>query len=705
MRQQGIKRGLFRLNILIIILVVGISSFLPAGLVLAQVTGAIPVQEPVLQREAARTNTTLERSDLKLRNIQTGIGGKADPTGGVLDVVTELRKKLDTVCLKVITQASNLGTASFIKSLSSTNFGLIGGSEVEAVLHTTQSKALDTAIGCVDKYLGFLKDEKATTVVGSGNLEREQATFDALKVVLSEQKTAADERATAGWKDVLKAFMVKTILSINKTMTTELVNKMLDKYKISDYLSYGDALATQVYSMKYINDNFSGNAEKQLMIRSLLQSEKIPSKVKTVESMAVSQAQKYVGTVCPPGNQDSEMYFINCVAGLGSAQTSKDWIVSNAIDVAHAANGAGKQVAAQEISQSNGYAPPRNCSGSLAQQEQIDAQLEVAVKNKNTAAAILTRLQNTEKAKPGSVAPAEITKANDALKKATAEYDALMVKFNSSGGKIDEATGKVKKDGAIIDICESIASPANFVATSLGDFLKSHLDQSSQLKSDNLPFYLNFLSDVTSNFLTNILTGNKSKAQVLKEAGVGALNGTLIGISTSTSGVLGGGSSTGNTGGTSGGTTGGSGGTTGGGSIYENGKITGFIAKAGTSTPVAKLTPGQEYEIVVNISQVVSAFSTTELSFIVKDQKTDKELSRDTLNSADKTAGSFRIPFTANSFTGAFVIDVLGKIAGADTILSRTIVSYAPAGGVAGAVTTVPSSQPFLPRGPIAVYR
>ncbi len=505
-----------------IAIIVGFTTVVPANLVLAQSLPTGP-QVPVNDQRTHQQNDSINRaingqtSSLLNQAVNTTFNTALDSA----------KKGGGVACEAIISQAGSSGADSFISSLNAKNVGLIGGSETEATLNTTQSKIQRTALDCIVGYVSRLNSVKTSNLKDADDLERLQQNYSGIRDALSQRVDATEARASAGWKEVLRAFMVKTILSINKTLTTELVNKMIDKYKISDYLAYGDALASQVYSMKYINENFTGNTRQQMMIRSILQSQKIPSKMNNVIQIANAQANEYIGQACNVANpslaQNDEMYFIRCVAGLGSNLGNKDYYISQAVDQAGAAFSVGKAMAAQEISQSNGYAPPRNCSGSLAQQQQIDTAVDTASQALKLEQSILARLKDA--------APEERAKAQAKVDQAQANFNKTFEQLKNTGGNIatsGENKGKAQ-GGAIIDICEAIASPANFVATSLGDFLKQHLEQSTQLKSDNLPWYLNFLSDVTSNFLTNMLTGGKDKAQVLKEAGVGALNGALIG--------------------------------------------------------------------------------------------------------------------------------------------------------------------------------
>jgi hypothetical protein len=244
--------------------------------------------------------------------------------------------------------------------------------------------------------------------------------------------------------------------------------------------------------------------------------------------------------------------------------------LSVATDQALAAQHAGQANASAEISQSNGFAPPRDCSGSVTLQKQLDDQFDKVGNDKTIAE--LTEEKLAAALAAGKTTQAEYDKAVKARDQANANYD------------------KLNKDTptAIIDICKGITSPAAFVSTTISDFLKQHIDQSTQLQANNLPFYATFLSDMATNFLTNILTGGKSTSQVLKEAGTAGLNAALGGLSGQTTG------STTPAGGTT--TTGGGPTVTGSASIYA--------LASGSTDQTTTLVAGQTYTIVIDFSDI-----------------------------------------------------------------------------------------------------
>ena len=72
-------------------------------------------------------------------------------------------------------------------------------------------------------------------------------------------------------KDVLKAVALKIALNLSQRLTTVMVNKLVQKYRIQNELAYADAVATQIYTADSIKKNFQGKTADKLILRSLLQ--------------------------------------------------------------------------------------------------------------------------------------------------------------------------------------------------------------------------------------------------------------------------------------------------------------------------------------------------------------------------------------------------------------------------------------------------
>lgn len=583
-------------------------------------------------------------------------------------------------CLATINALELVGDTVTTTATSTTSAALdvIGGGVTQFGTVSAKLVKATAAKTCTDQYVLRLNAAPGLTSNQSLELTREQDRYTKISASLRTEIDSLNAQQHASIQDILKAFMVKVILNVSKNLTTELVNKMVSKYKISDYLAYGDALASQVYSMKYINDNFSGDARQQMMIRSILQSEKLPGQIATAQAFANSKAQEYLGTACNVAtqgiNSSDANYFTKCLAAYGAPEANPQYQLLVAQDQATAAKAAGQTSANAEVAQSNGYAPPRNCQGSVASQNQIDTQYKTAADNLNIAQASLSRLQAAFKLTPPQTTQAEIDKAQAAVDQATANLNVLTknVTFDNNGKTTNSP---------IIDICEAIDSPASFVANSIGTFLQKQLVSDTDLKTDNLPFYATFLSEVTSNFLTNILTGGKSTSQVLKEAGVGALNGAIIGVTGQA------GTSTGTTGGT--------------GTIPNpigSVNISATVAGNRAGTPTTALTPNTNYTLTIDFSNIVDE---NPYRVVISGLGVAGGTNNLTLSPSDLAAKKISFDFTATStpfnLSATFFVHPPSGTTG-DVPIGPYTQTFTITGAVAGASIV-------LPRGPMPSFR
>lgn len=502
-------------KIIAFLIITMLAGFIPTGFVVREANAQIAVIDAAVVGSTSGTTaavTSVAAAELAAKAVQT------------TTTVLVINNPADQAALAGVRASSaacdGIDQAEQVAATSDTfgDFSVIGGSPAQAVRLAAKLAALQAVLACRQAMLSAIDALIPTSSVGATSYSKKQAEISVEINSLKTRIESIKQQQTAEIKDVLKAIMVRIILTVSKNLTTEMVNKMVEKYKIQDYLAYGDAVATQVYSMKYINENFAGDARQQMMIRSLLQSEKFPEKAKTVQAFANSKAQEYLGTACGVGagvDPNDANYFMKCLAAYGAPQSSPEFHVLQANSQAQAAMASAHNTTAAEIAQSDGYAPSRNCQGSIAQQKQIDDQYDQVYAEKDIAIAAAAKLKFALNQNPPKTTKEEYDRAQAAADQAIANAESLN-----------------EKGDPIIDICEAIDSPAKFVSESIGKFLEKNLVQDTDLKTDNLPFYAAFLSDVASNFLTNILTGGKSTSQVLKEAGVGALNGGLLAINT-----------------------------------------------------------------------------------------------------------------------------------------------------------------------------
>ena len=76
----------------------------------------------------------------------------------------------------------------------------------------------------------------------------------------------------------------------------------------------------------------------------------------------------------------------------------------------------------------------------------------------------------------------------------------------------------------IVDFCQKIQNPGASVAKSINTYLTANLGNASNVKSENLPFFANFIESIASNFVSSIIEGQKPSLNILTDAGFKAAN-------------------------------------------------------------------------------------------------------------------------------------------------------------------------------------
>ncbi|MEZ4179999.1 MAG: hypothetical protein R3B41_00560 [Candidatus Doudnabacteria bacterium] len=569
-------------------------------LVTPQVTKAVIVPQPVIEVGPVGVALVAGVGDAVTSNVS----------------ITTLKASFGNSCTATFKAADALEVGDSIDSISggagSETLDILSGGIVGAVKASAQIATATAAKECIDAYVISLQQIPVTSLLTGQAIQTEETKYTTISSSLRQKIDALKERQAAQFKDILRAFLVKLILNLNQNLTTQLVNNAVEKYKIDDYLAYADAVSTQVYSMKYINENYTGDAKKQAVLRSLIQSKKTPGKVLSAITYANDQAQKTLASNCgnlgaSASSSTSDSSFYKCLASYGSAEASPVFQYLNIADEAAKVSASAQTSTQQEIDASQGFAPPRDCSGSIAMQQQIDNSYDSATKELYTANEVYEKLK--EAYAQGQTTIEELNKAEQNLEVVGQKYNSLSNQF----------------DSPVVDICKAITSPGGFVAGQLNSYLDQYLNQAANLKSDNLPFYANFVSGVASNFLSNLITGKKSNSQVLKEAGIAALAPTAIAVGSTVAGI-----------GSDGGVDS---------KQFENNGVSVYLSSVGGTSKLSELTSGQTYQVNIDFAGFVERNNNAQNYRVVVRDKISGQLA--SLDVADLAAGLAKLSFVA----------------------------------------------------------
>ncbi|MCC7356860.1 MAG: hypothetical protein IT410_04610 [Candidatus Doudnabacteria bacterium] len=435
-----------------------------------------------------------------------GIGYPNTPLTNPTSVASNAAK---AACDALVTTAETLNTTEAASGFLSLGIGLISADFTEATRTQALITSYSAAKTCVHNLLGtWFNNQSTSTLLQGGDLRNDIDRYTKIDADLGKRLQDLTARQSATTKDFLRAVLTKIALGVTQNLTNDVVDGLISQYKISDFSKYADTLGTQLYTMNYINDNFSGKEKEQLMIRAIAQAsfDKAPERFTVAANYAQTLAEEQTG--CDRSQlsiADPNFYILLAESGHTGCQPLNQ--LMKAEQLAGVARAQGQTAALNEINTGQGFIPVRSCGEGLAQQQAFD-------NDQQQIADQMEVIRKTRKIINQSGASYE--EINAELAKANTELDALKSQLDTlSSQRLGEATKS---------ICEAIESPGAFIASSIQDFLGSHLENSMALKSDNLPYTLSFLGDLATNFITDIITGSgNSDSTLLTEEGVGNL--------------------------------------------------------------------------------------------------------------------------------------------------------------------------------------
>ncbi len=306
------------------------------------------------------------------------------------------------------------------------------------------------------------------------------------------------------WKTLLVALLLKT----SKAMANALVSKLVNNYKIKDFKQYADSVATLVYDNQFIRENYP-DKEGQMMARAILNNPLLRNQVPTALFVAADKNLGFdPGTLSP---NDPNYYTKMASVGAGSANPylQQSIYVSN-VDAARAKS---MNMAQNQIAQSNGLKTPVNCAGSLAQQNSIDAQTKALSAQLDNRTALLNNL-NAAKGLGQNVSSTDIAKAQ-------ADYNTALNTWNKS----PDALGS---GNAAIIMCEAIVAPPILINKGIDQAFNAIGVNMAQYNSNNLPAFINTITDVASQIGTSFIFGGSQGAQNAAVMSEGKLVGAAV---------------------------------------------------------------------------------------------------------------------------------------------------------------------------------
>ncbi len=327
-------------------------------------------------------------------------------------------------------------------------------------------------------------------------LTKQKNTIDLRVDALNDQLNIANQSL---WKTIL----IASLLSVSKSLSTTMVNKLVSNYKINDFQKYAEAVATQVYDNEFIQDNSSGSAADQLILRSMLTNPIAKSVIQPSVYQRTNDSLGFVPSTVDTTANNSNFYIQ--MASVGTAGNSPFVQQMVLADAAQRSHDKAVSTAQAEIAQSNGLKTPRTCGATLQQQKTIDDAYKAANDKVQYQQAELVRLQDSRDSGL-TVKDSDIAQAQADLNTALKQMQA--VPYNNLDAK----------GNAAIDVCTAIVSPPSLINQGINEAFKAITNNMYNYNSDNLPEFVNIISGIASQVSNSLIFGgNTSAAKILDE--------------------------------------------------------------------------------------------------------------------------------------------------------------------------------------------
>lgn len=388
--------------------------------------------------------------------------------------------------------------AADMADLANISTAVIGEGYVKVTKLTVKYNALKAAKICLELFNTMIE---SGDIVMAGMGQQAITSFGFNKTTLaigitdiSRKMDSVKESLNQAWAEVWKAITVRLLMQAQQKITTNLVNGLVDKYKISNYTQYANAVASQVYSYQYLKQNSTKGAD-QMILRSMLPG---GNGKKIAMPMIKAKADSAFGQKVDLVALDDPNFFKEMAAkGSRNANPSfQEYIAeSGASEVAAKA----QAKASEEIAAGNGFKASWDCKES--RQQIVDAETAKLSKQVEIDYAAYDDLLTQYELDPQGVEYNEVKTAENA--------------YNFSKDKL-ESYAEAEKDAK--SPCE-LLNPASVIAKSTSDILGAHLNATANMKDANLPFFAKFIESTAGNLLNNIIGKAGKGFNSLSESG------------------------------------------------------------------------------------------------------------------------------------------------------------------------------------------
>lgn len=366
---------------------------------------------------------------------------------------------------------------------------VLASNSIEITKLTARISTLTTARNCLKAVLaGSLAAETGAEVIGGLqtvevsnsndlDLEEEIRSLDARIDDLVKLRKAAVLRM---WEGVA----TRIFLTAQNRLVTTLINKMIAKYRIGNYLQYADALAAQVYNIDFAKKNYPDQMD-QAILKSI---SGVASFSLDISPQIRAKARQNLGIDFRTVDVNDPDFFSK-MSIVGSGPNDPFVLNSFYASVNDGLMAAGRDAARMELAQNQGIMSLRNCQGIVQQEIDFDRQWGTLVQDVKVKDDALNNLLKQQTVNPNMVSEADIKIADEALKLAVEK----MQTFPQRNGNV-----YVKR-------CQDIANPGASISNAITGYLNSHLTAANTTDQKNLPFIAKFAETVANSFISRVI--------------------------------------------------------------------------------------------------------------------------------------------------------------------------------------------------------
>jgi hypothetical protein len=434
--------------------------------------------------------------------------GQSGITGSVADTAADLAVKAAETKLYACKTAEEIALKSLMGTEAAlTGLSLIGDGAGETVAISAKLTGVNTVIDCRTVADGLLKAVPTPNLfVGQKKQRLEEENSVALqnfKKIREDLQTRASTAKQRLWKGIL----ARVLLTTTKSVSASIVNKLTNKYKVNDVRRYADAVAGQVYTTDLIRKNAADN-EEQMVLRTMLNN---PLASQQVDPLIAKRADEALG-------YDPDKINVNdsgawaAMARSGAADANPFFMQTAATAKAQNMSTQGQQAALSEITLGNGLKSPRTCNGSIAEQAAIDKEYAAANREIADRQKLLRELEDYKAvslAMPIKPSAEDLQRLDQDIQKASQDL---------AGSKQKLSSIRNKPNGAVVEICEGIVSPASLVDKGIDKAFNQFAKNLGDYNDNNLPFFVNFISDIATGITTDLIFGGNSGSAIVHES-------------------------------------------------------------------------------------------------------------------------------------------------------------------------------------------